>query len=223
MPRWFRGCVLVLAALTIPVPAFATPCSGDLLAPLEIAASADSVSVTGGTASSRILVLGYGHSWDPERYSTRFHRYRAYLQADDAGTLRLDRGPFAADTLWTAIDVASGRCGTTAAADPQQHRHKALPKAAVKLNNGQLKKIAAELPLAYLVVVRPGEGVWELSAGDGGPVDDDHALDGKVTLPFDRLAPLGEPGIPYDKVRKGDVVLLFYPHQAAASFGRVED
>ena len=222
--RLFVTSIFSVMTAAVAAPVYAT-CIGDKLAPLTITATEKSVAVEGGTAGGRMLVIGYGRSWDPQRYTSQFERYRAFHATDHLGTVTFERSrPFAADTLWTAVDVQSGRCGTTTApVDRGERRHKALTKDNIRPSNGQLRKIAADLELAYVIVVRPGAGIWELPVGDGGPEDEDQMPDGKITLDVERLQPLGDSGAPPDRIAKGDVVLVFAPHSAAASFGRVEE
>ena len=44
---------------------------------------------------------------------------------------------------------------------------------------------------ATAVLIRPPNGVWEISAGDGGANDDDHRSDAAVTLAFTRFGAHG--------------------------------
>jgi hypothetical protein len=118
--------------------------------------------------------------------------------------------------------LKSGRYG---AAAPANAPIRALPIAAgalKKANNGQLKKLIAKLPDAYFVFVRPGEGVWESTAGDGGPLDGDRSVDGAIELSLDDLRPVGDAGATPNNFRKGDLLLVFSPEQTAFFVARLD-
>jgi hypothetical protein len=122
------------------------------------------------------------------------------------------------------VEIESGRYG---AARPQSASDapvgRQIPGDSLeKDNKGQLKKLISRLPFTYLVLVRPGEGAWEMTAGDGGKDDHDHQVDGKIELSPDDLRPIGHDApAPPDQFRKGDVILLFAPQDNTYFFARL--
>ena len=181
---------LALAMLWMPSARAAQQygCVGDKLKQLDLVVTAERVEVTGGTANGHILLVSYGQDWDPGRYVRQFKRYQAFVHADGQGILSVQRRG-SADSVWVAIDVESGRCGTTAG-DPAKRRQESIKRDALKLKNGKLKKLDVDLPLAYMVLVRPGAGAWELMAGDGSARDDDgepSKPNGKTSLSLDAM------------------------------------
>jgi hypothetical protein len=113
------------------------------------------------------------------------------------GTARIDLPtPVSPRSLWTAVDVTSGEFDVVA---PSRYRI-ARPEKPGRLRAGQGANpddIEDERPYLAGLVVRPGEGAWSFSGGDGGPRDEDGQNDGRVRFAMDKLDPLpGSPAAP---------------------------
>jgi hypothetical protein len=166
-------------------------CIGDKLAPLVLDIQANKAAVRNAAANSKILLIGYGRSWDPQRHASRFVRYRSFITADAGGASSVEfRNGFTADSVFAAVDLDTGRCGTVAlSSEPGKERQAAFDRTAIKEVNGRPKKVVVALPRGYLVVIRAGTGVWDLLAGDGSAVDDDQSINGVVSFDVGRLQP----------------------------------
>lgn len=217
--RWMLT-ALFLLGLVPPLSGDIGSNAKDTLPPLAISVDDQKVTVTGGQPGGKILIVGYERI--NGRFKVTFSRHRAYLPATDGGELVLSpRGGVPGDSLWIGVDVQSGRFGVVSPG-PLPPRELPFADDALKNdNNGQLKKLVFGLPLSYLVVVRPGEGAWELTAGDGGRHDTDLSADGKTEMSIDDFRPLSD-GLPaLSQFRRNDLLLVFSPDQVAFSVVRV--
>ncbi len=212
---------VLAAAVTMPTAGAPSSCPGDLSIPLDLAIAGANVTVTGATPKGRILIVGYGRGWNAEEYATTFKRSLSLLKADDRGVLTVE-GKATEDSVWTAIDVDAGRCGAVGMSSTASRRER-LRNDALERRNEAFTGLTARLPLVQSIVIRPGRGVWELTAGDGGPEDEDHQQNGRTTVALNAMEALGASGPPPDQLQRGDVVLLFSPHQASMAFMRVEN
>lgn len=194
----------------------------DTLTPLAVSIDDQRVIAAGGHPNGRILIVGYERVRG--RYKETVARHRAYLSANDAGALTLTpRGGIASNSVWIGVDVHSGRYGVVSPGSAPL-REIPLPEGSLKNdNNGQLKKLVSALPLAYFVLIRPGEGAWELTGGDGGKHDVDHSVDGKTELSLDDFQPLSDDLPEPKQFRKSDLLLVFSPDQVGFSVVRVGD
>lgn len=214
MKRFSLSAQVCLALLLLA----AVPCiagSGEA-SPLPVTVSERQVSVTGAHPNGKVLIVGYERYWS--NYSLKFHRHRAYLSADGTGTVKITPAAgIRPDSVWVAVDVESGRYGVTA---PAKAPIRQTLQAAHALKKGS-GRLVTELPLAYFVVVRPGEGAWELFAGDGGRQDADGRADGKTELSVTDFKPVAGGGAGPESFRKGDLLLAFSPEQLSFSPVRV--
>ncbi|HEX8619737.1 MAG TPA: hypothetical protein VF911_19300 [Thermoanaerobaculia bacterium] len=200
-------------------------CLGDKLVPLRFDIEGNKASISGATADATVLFIGYGRSWDGERYASRFERYRAFVTADAKGEATVQfRREFAANGVFAAVDLRSGRCGSVSTStDDGKDRRKPFDPAAVRPVNGKAKKVIVSRSRAYLVVIRPEVGTWDLLAGDGSALDDDQTVYGIVSFDVAKLQPGRKSGPVPDSIEKGDIILLFSPNQPALSFTRVAE
>jgi hypothetical protein len=215
---WF---LLVVMCLPLPATAGIETEAKDTLAPLSMKVKDDELLVTGGHPNGKILIVGYART--SARYKVNFRRHRAYLTADDKGaaSLKLDGGIVPLST-WVGVDVQSGRYGVIIA-DESPGRQRSLPPGALKKSNGKFSRLEAALPMAYVVAVRPGEGAWDASAGDGGPHDRGNGLDGRTELAVEDFQSVYEERPSPGEFRKGDLLLVFSPEQVTIFALRLEE
>jgi hypothetical protein len=109
--------------------------------------------------------------------------------------------------VFTAVDVTSGEYGITRPAG----------SGAVEIDFpgrgslGELRRLRHEgLGFVHLLVVRPGEGAWALTASDGGPFDADGSFHDGVLLALDLVEGLEgfeDVALP-EAFRPGDTVVV---------------
>lgn len=218
-----RSLFLFLALMCLPLAAMADveTEAKDTHAPLSMKVKDGQLQVTGGHPNGKILIVGYART--SARFKVNLRRHRAYLTADDKGAAALKLNDMIVpQSTWVGVDVQSGRYGVMIA-DESPGRQRSLPPGALKKSNGKFKRLEAALPMAYVVAVRPGEGAWDASAGDGGAHDRGNGLDGKTELAVEDFQSIYEERPAPDDFRKGDLLLVFSPEQAAFYALRMEE
>jgi hypothetical protein len=77
-----------------------------------------------------------------------------------------------------------------------------------------LNRLDLERRMAYLLLVRPGVGAWQLRVGDGGESDEDGEPDGTLRAALSSLTPVQEGGPPPpDHFSPRDVLLVIDPER----------
>ena len=73
--------------------------------------------------------------------------------------------------------------------------------------------------LIEVLLVRPGQGAWELTVGDGGPADEDGTGDGHLQASFSRMNPLASLAAPSApaKLAAGDLLVVVDPETLEVS------
>ena len=65
-----------------------------------------------------------------------------------------------------------------------------------------------------ILLVRPGQGAWGATVGDGGEADDDGIYDGRLTASLDRLRAVGaSPAVAPERFSPRDVVVVIDPNR----------
>lgn len=214
-----RSVLHALIAVALAALAHGSMAAND--APLEIALSGREVSVRGAAPHGEVLLVGYERS--AATYSRTRHRHRALFTADGAGAVKLSpQSGIRPDSLWIAVDVRSGRLAVSAP-DAAQLRHRKIPRIALRRDGSrQVRRYVTRRESAYLIVVRPGEGVWELLAGDGGEGDSDANVNGRMEVSFKDLRPVGESPVAPSNLQENDLLLVFSPEDLTLSSLRLE-
>ncbi|HEX7150403.1 MAG TPA: hypothetical protein VF618_02870 [Thermoanaerobaculia bacterium] len=187
---------------------------------LAITLTAREVRVTGATPDAAVIVTGYEEKHYPsQRGVTR--RQRIERAGANGAATRHFESDISPRSFWIAVDVKSGAVATAAPAGmPLAQRP--LPEDLLKTdNNGQLKKLVSRLAYASFLLVRPGEGAWEMKAGDGGASDGDHSVDGKIETDLDQFEPMVDVTDPPKKFERGDVLVIMMPETMSFFLHRV--
>ncbi len=160
----------------------------------------------------RANVLFFGVSMQPLGYESRIIRSLAIV-ADNDGDGVVSYSPQRLDirSVWFAVDIQSGKLFSVAPAGS--------PAKIIDLN-----RVVAGAPAAggtrftrrfssflEVVLVRPSQDVWALTAGDGGPGDDDRTPDNSVSVAFARFIAVprnGKPATPPPQALAGGDVLI---------------
>lgn len=111
--------------------------------------------------------------------------------------------------VWIAVDVttgqwvASGSPGFDAVPMP-------LEEFAKHDNAGQLRKLSAQVPEMYVLLVRPGGGAWRMFAAKTSELDET-PHERPLRIDIDAMKPLGEKMPKLNAIHRGDVVAMVEP------------
>jgi hypothetical protein len=146
-----------------------------------------SLTGTGFTPGGQVAWLGAGREI-AEYYATLVHpQGAATADAQGGVTVPLDR-PVAPLSVWVAVDVTTGAYALVAPAGSAVRQVDPPPGA---FRAGTPSDLFADRHnLVEALLVRPGQGAWQLSVGDGGAADEDGQGDGQVRFSLDHLRPL---------------------------------
>jgi hypothetical protein len=159
-------------------------------------AFAQSATITGGqlratglTPNGDAVVFGVGVR--PAGYESAMERTLKTVTADAGGAVSFapDHG-LPSRGVWFVIDLKTGRL-LSAAPDGSPARVRDVTKDVI-IGSGVTRFTAPFSQYATAVLIRPPNGIWQTSAGDGGTNDDDHRPDAAVTLAFTRFAAHGQ-------------------------------
>ena len=175
------------------------------------------VVASGMTPGRSVVWFGVERRIDAAYSGDVAQHYNVATAAAD-GTARLDLAqPVAPRSFWIAVDLDSG---AVAAAGPDGYRLR-RPQHFSHLGQGQGAKadeILDERPFLMGLVVRPGEGAWAFTGGDGGPRDEDGKNDGHLRFALDKLDPLpGSPAAPA-KLKGTDLWVVVDPMAMEIAF-----
>lgn len=200
------ACLLLLAA---PLAAVNPP---------EITFEPEAVVARG--ISPKGQVVWFGVAREIARQSTTIVPLHEIGTDDDGdGAVRLELGrEVPLRSIWFAVDLATGE--TALATPPGFPRLEAdLPGEAIP---AALNRLALQRRFAYLLLVRPGEGAWQLRVGDGGESDEDGEPDGTLRAALSSLTPVAEGGPPPpEHFSPQDVLLIIDPERMESSSVRI--
>jgi hypothetical protein len=138
-------------------------------------------------------------------------RHAVAVDEDGDGTVRLELGQeVPLRSIWFAVDLATGEAAMAAPEDfPLLEMD--LPGNAIP---AALNRLDLERRFAYLLLVRPGVGAWQLRVGDGGEADGDGEPDGTLRAALSTLMPVqeGGPSVP-ERFSPRDVLLVIDPER----------
>lgn len=142
-----------------------------------------------------------------EGYMAHFVRREEILpDADGDGSVRfeLDRA-VPLQSIWVAIDLATGEA---AVATPEGYslRDASAPPGRGRGEPGRPDWVEEGREILEILLVRPGQGAWGLTVGDGGVNDDDSRGDGRITAALARLRSLGASPGPPERFQPRDLV-----------------
>lgn len=154
------------------------------------------VTASGLTPGKGVVWFGVEHAVDAGYSGDIFQHYNAGTAAAD-GTARLDLGRAPAPrSFWVVVDLDSGAFAVVTP-DGRQITKPGKPS---RLGLGQGDKpdeLLDDRSFLMGLMVRPGEGAWAFTGGDGGPRDEDGKPDGHLRFALDRFDPLpGSPAAP---------------------------
>lgn len=161
--------------------------------------------VSGMTPKGR--VVWFGVAKQTEGYMARFVRRDELLADEDGdGSVRwaLDQA-VPLQSIWVAVDLASGEVAVATPpgyplrdASPAPGRGPGEP--------GRPEWVETGREILEMLVVRPGQGAWGMTLGDGGEGDGDGVGDGRITAALARLRALGDSPGPPERFQARDLV-----------------
>lgn len=185
----------------------------------ENAIVASGISTSGDAAFFAVLQ-------EQEEFSVAsLRRDELVADTDGDGIARLEM-PDGVPTrsIWAVVDV---RTGNYALAVPQGYRLRMAEDTedhgVRRDNKGHIAHIERVMGFAEMLVVRPGQGAWMGSAGQGSMSDKDFMDDGKLLIAFDELYPQGNSGASPGHLQPGDTIVLIEPVEMQVFATRINE
>jgi hypothetical protein len=198
--------LLVLAYLTLP-PLQAQESPAPPATPPVLELGENTVTVRNVPPGGGVVLFGLAH--ETRQFITTIVRREQILRdADGDGSEVLELAqPLAVTSVWAAVDLQSGAVATvTPAGFPLNEfelRSGAIPAA--------LNRVELDLPMAEVLLVRPGVGAWGRRAGDGGASDRDGDTDGIIRLALAGMWSVGESPPAPERFAPGDIIVVINP------------
>jgi len=199
----------LLLCLALPAAALAQPAAGK---DPKISFEERAVSVDGVSPKGEVVWLSVAREVAPDDVATLVRRSDVLTDDDGDGTVRwdLDRA-VPLRSIWVAVDLATGAIAT---ATPEGYPLRRVSWRGNGLENSpRADRVADARGYAEVLLVRPGEGAWRMTVGDGGADDDDGVADGRVAAALDRLRPLGRSAAAPARFGPRDVIVLIDPNR----------
>ena len=208
----------------LPAPPFVLLALGLLLLPqalsaeepvLEIEPSA--LVVSGLEPAAEVVVYGISRRAGEGGIRQRVEHEALLVDDDGDGqvTFEMD-APVDYHSIWVAVDRSSGAYAVDVPLGSPR-REVAFPgRGPEEGSRGQLNRLRHEgFGFVHLLLVRPGERAWTVTAADGGPLDADGSFADGILLEIDQSrAVAGEGGVeegtaaPPERFAPGDVVVV---------------
>jgi hypothetical protein len=121
------------------------------------------------------------------------------------------------------VDVTPGAFAL-ATPEGMPRREVALPgDSLVRSPRGAIEVLQDSRQFLEILVVRPGEGAWRLSVGDGGASDADRQPNGSIQAAFASMQAIQSAKAAPGQLLPGDVIVVVDPRQMefyATTFGK---
>lgn len=189
---------MILAATLAGGPATGSP---------VIAFEGSAVVVRGVTPGGSVVWFSVAR--EHPHWLTRVVRRDAVLpDSDGDGVVRFElKEPVPRRSIWTAVDLTTGAYAT---ATPQDVARLEVHPAADSLRRSPLGVVEAlqdARGFLEILLVRPGQGAWAQSVGDGGASDSSGLPDGRVQASFASMRPIESSKAAPGQLAPGDVVI----------------
>lgn len=202
-----NGCLLTLLVSLWSVAAWSAPPSHT---PPAIGFNGSGVAITGLAPGGPAIVFSVdrGHRGAMEGYTRHDYRLSA---ADAAGNARVILPSVPQISLWCVVDLTTGAYATAAPAGYAMRRLPFPANALRGASNAQLNRLRLKDEFLEVLWVRPGVGAWRASVGDGGLSDEDHAVDGHLSIVPKQMEPIGAAPPPPGHYLPNDTFILINP------------
>jgi hypothetical protein len=144
------------------------------------------VTIHGLTPLGNIAVCGI--VLEPQGYESRIVKVMKVVTADANGTFSHTTPASIDRSVWFAVDLTTG----TVAKGKSQHSRAEIIDALTEREplRAGMTEFSRRGSFLFVMVVRPGTGVWGIEAGDGGVDDGDGASNARITVSLSRLKSL---------------------------------
>jgi hypothetical protein len=144
---------------------------------------------------------------DADYSATLYQHYNTgTVAADGTAQLTLDH-PVAAASVWVAVDLATGAYGVNVPVTAFLNLTLTSSSSLLQGLGSAPDLFRDTRPYVLGLAIRPGQGAWLFGGGDGGPRDQDHSANGRLSFALDQFNPL--PGSPAAPARAGSTDVWF--------------
>lgn len=180
---------------------------------LKLELGATYIDVERATAVGEVLLIGY--ELIAHEYSREFKRVEREATASTDGKARFELGREpASNSFWVAIDLTSAAYAAISAGGHKLREGEFLAANLHQDSAGHRRKARARFEYVHALVVRPRGGVWQMTAGDGGPSDADGSLNGTIDIDTHNFEQRGlKSNSELDEYREADLLFVFVPSQ----------
>lgn len=183
--------------------------------PPEISFRPGSVTVDGMAAQGQVVWYSVAREVAEDDVATLVRRSGVRVDDDGDGKVLWElEWEVPLRSIWVAVELATGR---VAVATPEGYplRRVGWRGRGLGRDNARADRVEDLRTYADVLLVRPGEGAWRLTAGDGSDQDDDGVADGKLAVALDRMRPVEgiAEAAPPSRFGSKDVVVLIDPNR----------
>ncbi|MFL6194033.1 MAG: hypothetical protein ACJ75H_07670 [Thermoanaerobaculia bacterium] len=179
----------------------------------EITFQPRSVRVDGISPKGNVVWFSVGREVAEDDVATIVRRSEVQPDEDGDGKVQLDLDhDVPLRSIWVAVDLASGEM---AVATPEGYplRRVSWRGRGLGRGNSRADRVEDDRTYADVLLVRPGQGAWRLTVGDGSDADDDGAPDGRLAAALDRMKPIAAAPAPPARFAARDVIVLIDPNR----------
>lgn len=165
------------------LPAWAAP---------TIAPVPKGLSAQGITPGGRAIWWSVAHE-RPDSFVTIVHRLEEQVDTDLDGIVHFGfEGELPEASVWVVVDVVTGTYGTFAPADFGVAETPLPPESVVQTEGRGVSDSFREVarPMLDVLLVRAGQGAWNLRVGDEGDADQG-GIEGEISFPIDGMTSVG--------------------------------
>jgi len=196
---------LALAAIFWSVTAWAAPPQ----ASPSIALTNGGIAISGITPGASAVVLRI--SREKRGYAIGYVRRDYLLSADALGNAQMNLASVPPISVWCVVDLQTGTYAMTAPSGYPVRRIPFPTNGLRAASNGQLNRLRLKHDFLEILWVRPGVGAWQKDVGDGGASDDDHGLDGHISIGPEQMEAIGGSPLPPNHFLPSDTFILVDP------------
>jgi hypothetical protein len=175
--------------------------------------SPEAVTASGMTPGGKVIWFSVAREI-AERSATIVRREWIADDEDKDGAVRFELGrPVPFQSIWTVVDLTTG---AAAVAVPEGYplRRIDLPGRGTGHASGKPDWVEDDRGYVEVLLVRPGQGAWGATVGDGGEADDDGAYDGRLMAPLDQMRGVGaSPAAVPERFSPRDVMVVIDPNR----------
>lgn len=196
---------LSLAILPIATPAASADEQSRQRPAMEVDGTAVQIAIP--SPGGRLILFGFAQ--EERHHLLKLVRYEEVLyDLDGDGLVALELpGGVPEASVWVGLDPDTGD-DAVAAPGGRALRELVLPATAIP---DTLDRLDLTMPMAEILVLRPGVGVWGMRAGDGGASDADLEADGTLRAALAEMWPVADSPLPPATWAPGDVLVVVDP------------